>query len=545
MSPRALLEGLLRRLAGRAPPGFTEAALLAAGTAAFRDIAVPHADGTVHVVAAHRYSAAFRAEHAELVRVGALPPPGRLVPVEPAEIARMRAADAADGAERDRGALTRGARLVEAALAAAAGDRASDLKIMSGRDDCRVRARIAGRDVEPGAPWTCTEGMEALRHVFNARDGRSGHLDIVDYAFQSFSVTPGMGLALPASVVKLRGQRGAHETGAGLGSHMVLRLFYRDADHGAATLDGLGFDARTHAALAQVRQRLKGAIIIGGETGDGKSTTLVRAIETLAAEHGGTVAIATVEDPVEYLIEAAGVVQVPIPSAGGGAERQERYHDALRHFVRINPDVGVISEIRDSASAREALRFVDTGHMVWTTIHADNANAILFRLIDLGVPASEIAKPGQIALLMKQTLVPLLCRACARAENPDPDGLLPDGPVTGIRWRGPGCAACQASREAMAEGTATGRRAWAGYTRLSAVAETIVPDRTYMEHVRACDAWAALEHWITVLGGVPLARTLEDLVRAGDLDPRDALRKGAIFGPAARPRLAVVEGERQ
>ncbi len=98
---------------------------------------------------------------------------------------------AVPGAERDRGALTSGARRVDAAIVSAAADRASDLKIVTGGDDCRVRARIAGRDVETGPPWTVGEGLDALRHVFNARDGRSGHLDIVDYAFQSFSVTPG------------------------------------------------------------------------------------------------------------------------------------------------------------------------------------------------------------------------------------------------------------------------------------------------------------------------------------------------------------------
>ncbi len=117
MNPVRFLEGLFGRLAGRRPSGYTDAALLDVGSAGFRDIAVPRADGTLHVVAAHRFSAAFHSEHAELVRTQLLPPPGRLVPVQPAEIARMRAVP---GTERDRSALTSGARRVEAAIMAAA-----------------------------------------------------------------------------------------------------------------------------------------------------------------------------------------------------------------------------------------------------------------------------------------------------------------------------------------------------------------------------------------------------------------------------------------
>ncbi len=123
MNPGRFLEGLFGRLAGRRPSGYTDAALLDVGSAGFRDIAVPRADGTLHVVAAHRFSAAFHSEHAELVRAQILPALGRLVPVQPAEIARMRAVP---GTERDRAALTSGARCVEAAILAAAADRASE-----------------------------------------------------------------------------------------------------------------------------------------------------------------------------------------------------------------------------------------------------------------------------------------------------------------------------------------------------------------------------------------------------------------------------------
>ncbi len=80
MNPGRFLEGLFGRLAGRRPSGYTDAALLDVGSAGFRDIAVPRADGTLHVVAAHRFSAAFHSEHAELVRAQILPAPGSSYP---------------------------------------------------------------------------------------------------------------------------------------------------------------------------------------------------------------------------------------------------------------------------------------------------------------------------------------------------------------------------------------------------------------------------------------------------------------------------------
>ena len=71
------------------------------------------------------------------------------------------------------------------------------------------------------------------------------------------------------------------------------------------------------------------------------------------------------------------------------------------HFCRVHPASGMVSEIRDADAARQVLQFIDTGHQVWTTIHVHSANAILFRLLDMGVGTAEVCKPGNIELLMK------------------------------------------------------------------------------------------------------------------------------------------------
>ncbi len=175
---------------------------------------------------------------------------------------------------------------------------------------------------------------------------------------------------------------------------------------GTSTLDSFGFDEETAAALAGARAKFSGGVIIAGATGDGKSTTLVRCLQTLYAEHEQKISIVTIEDPVEYRIRGDGIIQIPVKSAGDADARTAAFRQALMHFVRINPDVGAISEIRDADAAKEVLQFIDTGHQVWTTIHGSSANGILFRLIEMGLTPEELCKPGSIELLMKQSLAP-------------------------------------------------------------------------------------------------------------------------------------------
>ena len=289
----------------------------------------------------------------------------------------------------------------------------------------------------------------------------------------------------------------------------------------------LGLEYAT--ASGEIRRAMRGAVIIGGSTGDGKSTTLIRCMEQQYLESNGQISIVTVEDPVEYTLELEGVLQIPVISAGTGAERAAAYRKTLMHFVRINPDVGCISEIRDHDAAREVIQFVDTGHQVWTTLHVNSANGILFRLIDMGVEPGEVTKPGSISLLMKQTLVPLLC-SCSRpfdawvAENAHL-GFLSE--MAGLRVRNhEGCPKCVGETLGL-----TGTRAKSGYRRQIAVAECIAPDEEYLQLVRGRDAVGAMQHWLKPrseggLGGRTLSQKLWDLVLAGVLDPADAIRKG-------------------
>ena len=414
-------------------------------------------------------------------------------------------------------------RFVARLLKDAADMSASDLKILRRSRQTDVRVAVAGREIDYRESISVSEGRAIIAYLFDARDEGSGHTTKQQHTFQSFSITPGHAIPLPDRIQKIRGQKGFHEGDAGIQEHLVLRIVYTD-DRDVAGLDDLGFDPLVMHDVYHARERMKGAVIIGGETGDGKSTTIIRSVERLYDEMDGQISVVSIEDPVETRVRRTGVVQIPIQSAGSAEERTANYRAALMHFVRINPHVGVVSEVRDAEGARQMIQFIETGHQVWTTIHIGSVNSILFRMIDMGIQPAELAKPGSITLLMKQSLIPLLC-SCARQDEP-------------FRYRNAsGCAHCRSGR---GEGAAAA--AWAGYRRLIAVGETIVPDDAYLDCVRRNDAVAAWRHWTGSmeaggLGGLTLSNKLNLLANAGLVAPPDARKKGADISPMDPDRL--------
>ncbi len=414
-------------------------------------------------------------------------------------------------------------RRIAAVFRDAAQARASDVIFEHDGVECRLSAIVNDAKLALGHPIPGEEGRQLMGYLFHAKDEGSAQTSYQRGEFQGFSIRSGGEVPLPPSVSGLRCQRGPHDPG---GDHMFCRLFYRDQLEAGMTLEKLGFEAAEAAVFAEVRMSLSGGIFLGGSTGDGKSTTLAVNLALQQAEHGGELNLVTLEDPVEYRID--GAVQIAVPTSGSGDERSMHFRRALMHFCRVHPASGMVSEIRDHDAASQVLQFVDTGHQVWTTIHVDSANAILFRLLDMGVEPSTLTKPGNVALLMKQTLLPMLCQGCALHEPPA--GSLPDWLArhlerlgTRPRWRNrAGCAACR-----RADANAIARQAWTGYTRQQVVAEMIRPDADWLVHVARRDPIAAWRHWTGEMGGVPIARRIWRSVARGLVDPLDALAKGA------------------
>ena len=499
----------------------------------FRRICAVFAGGRCLIARGYEADARLRSALLALRQSGAIPVAVAEEPATLEEIAECwRAAGAASSPAAGEAAARRIKRLFEDAAAA----RASDVVFQTGGGACHVFAIVNDRKLQLAEPMTAEEGREAAGFLFHCKDEGSSQTSYRRGSFQGFSIRAGGQVPLPAGISALRCQRGPHEPD---GDHLFARMFYADRLDAGMTLERLGFSATEAALFAGIRMAPHGGVFIGGTAGDGKSTTLAVNLALQMAEFDGQLNLVTIEDPVEYRIP--GAVQIAVPTSGLGDERAGHFKEALMHFCRIHPASGMVSEIRDADAARQVMQFIDTGHQVWTTIHVHSANAILFRLIDMGVGVAEVTKPGNVALLMKQTLLPLLCPDCALERHAEgrvaPENLAARLRGNGaVRYRNPkGCPRCR--RE---DGGAVAARAWNGYIEQTAIAETIRPDAGYLAFVRDCDPLGAWAYWRQEMDGAPIGGKIWKLVAEGAVDPFDALLKGAGTEHEAAASLTVV-----
>lgn len=182
------------------------------------------------------------------------------------------------------------------------------------------------------------------------------------------------------------------------GEKIVLRLLSKDTT--SIDLEQLGFSSQE---LSNYKERLKnphGIILISGPTGSGKTTTLYATLKILNQKDTN---IVTIEDPIEYTLE--GVNQVQLKESIG-----LDFASTLRTFLRQDPDIIMVGEIRDVDTANMAIRAALTGHLVLSTIHTNSAWATISRLIDMGVPSFLIASTLNVSIA--QRLVRKLCNHC-------------------------------------------------------------------------------------------------------------------------------------
>jgi general secretion pathway protein E len=182
------------------------------------------------------------------------------------------------------------------------------------------------------------------------------------------------------------------------GESAVIRLLPRD--RGLLAIDKLGLAAADRAKLMRLIELPHGMIVVTGPTGSGKTTTLATILSML---NEPTRKILTVEDPVEY--EIAGIDQTQVKPAIGLT-----FAAALRAFVRQDPDVIMVGEVRDSETAHIAIHAALTGHLVLTTLHTETAAAAVPRLLDLGVEAFLLK--STLRAVIAQRLVRQLCDRC-------------------------------------------------------------------------------------------------------------------------------------
>ncbi len=213
-------------------------------------------------------------------------------------------------------------------------------------------------------------------------------------------------------------------------------------------LSYLGFDEPTVMLVRRLSSEPYGMLLVTGPTGSGKTTTLYAAISEI--NHGQD-KIITIEDPVEY--QLPGVLQIPV-----NEKKQLTFARGLRSILRHDPDKIMVGEIRDAETAQIAVQSALTGHLVFTTVHANNVFDVIGRFVHMGVdPYSFVSAMNGI---LAQRLIRITCVHCAVEERPD-DQLIADSGFTGEQVKGflfragRGCGHCRGTgfkgRRAIAE----------------------------------------------------------------------------------------------
>ena len=241
------------------------------------------------------------------------------------------------------------------------------------------------------------------------------------------------------------------------GEKLVLRLLSKDATN--IQLENLGFTQQELRRYTSSVKNQHGIVLISGPTGSGKTTTLYATLKLLNTNDTN---ILTIEDPIEYTLE--GINQVQLKENIG-----LDFAASLRTFLRQDPDIIMVGEIRDVATANMAVRASLTGHLVLSTIHTNSAWATISRLIDMGVPSFLIASTLKVSVA--QRLVRKLCEHCKQEDALSAE-ILPEGfdipKELSKHFKAVGCNTCYHT----------------GYVGRKAIYEIIPITRALAEHIK-------------------------------------------------------------
>ncbi len=280
------------------------------------------------------------------------------------------------------------------------------------------------------------------------------------------------------------------------GEDAVLRILDRQqlADElKGITLDRLGFDAVTLARIRRLSHEPYGMFLVTGPTGSGKTTTLYAAISEI---NNGRDKIITIEDPVEYQLQ--GILQIPVNEKKGLT-----FARGLRSILRHDPDKIMVGEIRDAETAQIAVQSALTGHLVFTTVHANNVYDVIGRFMHMGVdPYSFVSALNGI---LAQRLLRVNCPHCLAPYEPTAqllaDSNLSPAQAAGFDFRaGRGCGHCRGS----------------GYRGRKAIAEMMLLNDELRELIVARAPIRQLKEAAARAGAVSLRQAALDLVRRGE-----------------------------
>ncbi len=204
------------------------------------------------------------------------------------------------------------------------------------------------------------------------------------------------------------------------------------------SLDVVGFDSDEMARLRRHIREPYGLVLVTGPTGSGKTTTLYAAINEIKNDEDK---IITIEDPVEYQVR--GITQIPVNEKKGLT-----FARGLRSILRHDPDKIMVGEIRDQETAQIAINSALTGHLVFTTVHANNTSDVIGRFINMGVEPYNFV--SSLNCIMAQRLVRLICESCKKTVSYSPEvltesGLDPEQWTSVPMYEGSGCLECSGS----------------------------------------------------------------------------------------------------
>ncbi len=312
--------------------------------------------------------------------------------------------------------------LCDALLLDAVSEGASDLHIEQYKKRTRIRLRVDGdlHDITHYA--LSSQETKGLINVIKIR----GEMDIAEKRLpqggRSQLVAGGIGYDLRIQV-----QPSLH------GEAVVIRLLPQSGN--IVDIEDLGMNQMVMRHYRRLLDNPSGLVLVVGPTGSGKSTTLYAGLSELAKD--GRRKVLTIEDPIEYSME--GIMQTRArPDIGFN------FADGMRSFVRLDPDVILVGEIRDTETAVEAIRASQTGHVVLSTLHSNDAVDALQRIYDLNVHANSVA--SELMGVIAQKLAKRICPKCKTEATPDPailEELFPEGTPASFRcYVGRGCEVC-------------------------------------------------------------------------------------------------------
>jgi type IV pilus assembly protein PilB len=310
-------------------------------------------------------------------------------------------------------------RYVNLVLAQAIRDKASDIHFEPFEREFRIRYRIDGAlfDIPPPPPALTLPVISRLKVLAN-----------LNIAERRLPQDGRIRLTLAGRAVDLR----VSTLPTQFGESVVLRVL----DQSAVRLElaQLGLPAAVRSGVEELLRRPNGIFIVTGPTGSGKTTTLYSCLKLLNRTDAK---LLTVEDPVEYEID--GIMQVPVNLAAGLT-----FARALRTFLRQDPDIVMVGEVRDVETAQIAIQASLTGHLVLTTLHTNDAPSAVTRLVDMGIAPFLLA--STVEAVLAQRLLRRICPEC-REEHRPPEALVRQlGAEPGLQFhRGAGCPACHHS----------------------------------------------------------------------------------------------------